>query len=80
MLEEPLSRWCKVSRMGREDHRSGPEQRKTRKTSQASISEKNVYVPRYRPDIEALALRVLADRIEHGEQRPDLLNIRFAAA
>jgi len=29
---------------------------------------------------QALALRVLADRLEHGESAPDLLNISFAAA
>jgi predicted RNase H-like HicB family nuclease len=29
---------------------------------------------------QALALRVLADRIEHGETAPTLLNIRFDAA
>jgi predicted RNase H-like HicB family nuclease len=29
---------------------------------------------------QALALRVLADRLEHGEGAPDFLNISFAAA
>ena len=29
---------------------------------------------------KALALRVLADRLEHGEGTPELLNITFAAA
>lgn len=29
---------------------------------------------------QALALRVLADRLEHGESAPELLNISFAAA
>jgi predicted RNase H-like HicB family nuclease len=29
---------------------------------------------------QALALRVLADRLEHGEGTPELLNISFAAA
>ena len=29
---------------------------------------------------QALALRVIADRLEHGEQDPDLQNISFAAA
>jgi predicted RNase H-like HicB family nuclease len=29
---------------------------------------------------QALALRVLADRLEHGETTPALLNIRFDAA
>ncbi len=29
---------------------------------------------------QALALRVLAERIEHGEVAPDLLEIKFAAA
>jgi predicted RNase H-like HicB family nuclease len=31
-------------------------------------------------NVQALALRVLADRIEHGEESPDLLNIAFLAA
>lgn len=30
--------------------------------------------------VKALALRVLADRLEHGESAPDLTDIRFAAA
>ncbi len=30
--------------------------------------------------VQALALRVLADRIEHGEEAADMLDIRFAAA
>jgi predicted RNase H-like HicB family nuclease len=30
--------------------------------------------------VQALALRVLADRIEHGENASDLLDIKFAAA
>jgi predicted RNase H-like HicB family nuclease len=30
--------------------------------------------------VQALALRVLADRLEHGEGAPELLNISFAAA
>jgi predicted RNase H-like HicB family nuclease len=29
---------------------------------------------------QALALRVLADRLEHGEITPDLLSVTFAAA
>ena len=29
---------------------------------------------------QALALRVVADRLEHGEAGPDLLSISFAAA
>jgi predicted RNase H-like HicB family nuclease len=29
---------------------------------------------------QALALRVIADRLEHGEEDPDLQNISFAAA
>ena len=29
---------------------------------------------------QALALRVLAERIEHGEEVPELLNISFLAA
>lgn len=29
---------------------------------------------------QALALRVIADRLEHGEESPDLQNITFAAA
>ena len=30
--------------------------------------------------VQALALRVVADRLEHGEAGPDLLNISFQAA
>ena len=30
--------------------------------------------------VQALALRVLADRLEHGEEGPDLVNISFNAA
>ena len=30
--------------------------------------------------VQALALRVLADRLEHGEASPDLLSISFKAA
>ena len=30
--------------------------------------------------VQALALRVVADRLEHGEEGPDLLSITFAAA
>ena len=30
--------------------------------------------------VQALALRVLADRLEHGEAGPDLVTISFAAA
>jgi predicted RNase H-like HicB family nuclease len=30
--------------------------------------------------VQALALRVLADRIEHGDQTHDMLDIKFAAA
>ena len=30
--------------------------------------------------VQALALRVLADRLEHGETGPDLMTISFAAA
>jgi predicted RNase H-like HicB family nuclease len=33
-----------------------------------------------RDQVQALALRVLADRIEHGEAEPGLLNISFNAA
>jgi predicted RNase H-like HicB family nuclease len=29
--------------------------------------------------VQALALRVLADRLEHGESAPSLMNIAFAA-
>ena len=30
--------------------------------------------------VQALALRVLADRLEHGEAEPDLINVSFQAA
>jgi predicted RNase H-like HicB family nuclease len=30
--------------------------------------------------VQALALRVLADRLEHGETAPDLLTVTFKAA
>jgi predicted RNase H-like HicB family nuclease len=30
--------------------------------------------------VQALALRVVADRLDHGEAGPDLLSIAFAAA
>jgi len=30
--------------------------------------------------VQALALRVVADRLEHGEVGPDLVSISFAAA
>jgi predicted RNase H-like HicB family nuclease len=30
--------------------------------------------------VQALALRVVADRLEHGEAGPDLLSISFATA
>jgi predicted RNase H-like HicB family nuclease len=33
-----------------------------------------------RAKVQALALRVVADRIEHGETGPDLVSISFAAA
>ena len=33
-----------------------------------------------RARVQALALRVLADRLEHGEAGPDLVSISFAAA
>ena len=33
-----------------------------------------------RAKVQALALRVVADRREHGEADPDLLTITFAAA
>ena len=33
-----------------------------------------------RAKAQALALRVLADRLEHGEIAPDLLSVTFAAA
>ena len=31
-------------------------------------------------NVQALALRVIADRLEHGEQAPGPLNVTFAAA
>jgi predicted RNase H-like HicB family nuclease len=33
-----------------------------------------------RAKVQALALRVVADRLEHGETGPDLLSISFIAA
>jgi predicted RNase H-like HicB family nuclease len=30
--------------------------------------------------VQALALRVLADKLEHGEVKPDLFSVSFAAA
>jgi predicted RNase H-like HicB family nuclease len=33
-----------------------------------------------RAKVQALALRVVADRLEHGETGPDLVSISFAAA
>ena len=33
-----------------------------------------------RTKVQALALRVVADRLEHGEAGPDLLDISFIAA
>ena len=33
-----------------------------------------------RSKVQALALRVLADRIEHGEEVPAFVNVSFAAA
>lgn len=30
--------------------------------------------------VQALALRVIAERLEHGEAPPDLLNVSFQAA
>ena len=33
-----------------------------------------------RVKVQALALRVVADRLEHGETGPDLVSISFAAA
>jgi predicted RNase H-like HicB family nuclease len=30
--------------------------------------------------VQALALRVLAERLEHGEAAPELLNLQFRAA
>ena len=35
---------------------------------------------RARAKVQALALRVVADRLEHGEAGPELLSITFAAA
>ncbi len=35
---------------------------------------------RARAKVQALALRVVAERLEHGEAGPDLLRISFAAA
>jgi hypothetical protein len=32
------------------------------------------------PKVQALALRVVAERLEHGEAGPQLLSISFAAA
>ena len=32
-----------------------------------------------RAKVQALALRVIADRLEHGEAGPDLVSISFAA-
>jgi predicted RNase H-like HicB family nuclease len=29
--------------------------------------------------VQALALRVIADRLEHGEETPSLINLSFAA-
>jgi len=37
-------------------------------------------VDEVRAKIQALALRVVAERLEHGEAGPDLLDISFAAA
>ncbi|MCL4524364.1 MAG: type II toxin-antitoxin system HicB family antitoxin [Acidobacteria bacterium] len=31
-------------------------------------------------NVQALAFRVLADRLEHGESTPDLMNVSFLAA
>jgi predicted RNase H-like HicB family nuclease len=36
--------------------------------------------PEARARVQALALRVVADRLEHGEASPDLLDISFIAA
>ena len=36
--------------------------------------------PRRAGKAQALALRVLAERIEHGEKGPELLSISFLAA
>ena len=33
-----------------------------------------------RAKVQALALRVIADRLEHGETGPDLVSISFATA
>ena len=33
-----------------------------------------------RAKVQALALRVVAEQLEHGEANPDLLNISFQAA
>ena len=33
-----------------------------------------------RAKVQALALRVIADRLEHGEAGPDLVGISFASA
>lgn len=33
-----------------------------------------------RAKVQALALRIVADRLEHGEAGPELLSISFAAA
>ena len=33
-----------------------------------------------RAKVQALALRVVADRLEHGEAGPELLHIKFSAA
>ena len=33
-----------------------------------------------RAKVQALALRVIADRLEHGEAAPDLVSISFVAA
>jgi predicted RNase H-like HicB family nuclease len=33
-----------------------------------------------RAKVQALALRVIADRLEHGEAGPDLVSISFATA
>jgi len=33
-----------------------------------------------RARVQALALRVVAERLEHGEMAPDLLSVSFAAA
>jgi predicted RNase H-like HicB family nuclease len=36
--------------------------------------------PEAQARVQALALRVVADRLEHGEAGPDLLDISFIAA